>query len=98
MSESEVVKYGNQLISIERGRQIIEEGYVLSGDLGRAHQLVDAAICYAHAGTYSEGTVPLSWPWAERYWKPSDDPVRNLVKAGALIAAAIDSLNYERID
>ena len=32
------------------------------------------------------------WPWAKKWWKPSDDPVRNLVKAGALIAAEIDRL------
>lgn len=32
------------------------------------------------------------WPWGEAYWKPSDDRRRELVKAGALIAAAIDAL------
>lgn len=32
------------------------------------------------------------WPWHKDYWKPTGDPVRDLVKAGALIAAAIDSL------
>ena len=32
------------------------------------------------------------WPWSDKWWKPSDDPVRNLVKAGALLAAEIDRL------
>lgn len=32
------------------------------------------------------------WPWSAESWKPSPDPVRNLVKAGALIAAEIDRL------
>jgi hypothetical protein len=32
------------------------------------------------------------WPWDQKWWKPSDDPVKNLVKAGALIAAEIDRL------
>ncbi len=34
------------------------------------------------------------WPedWEAEAWKPSADPVRNLVKAGALIAAEIDRL------
>lgn len=32
------------------------------------------------------------WPWSPEWWRPSDDPVRNLVKAGALIAAEIDRL------
>ena len=36
------------------------------------------------------------WPWAAEYWKPTGDPVRDLTKAGALIAAAIDSLIAER--
>jgi hypothetical protein len=33
-----------------------------------------------------------SWPWDAEWWKPSPDSVRNLVKAGALIAAEIDRL------
>lgn len=32
------------------------------------------------------------WPWDYKWWKPSDDPIKNLVKAGALIAAEIDRL------
>jgi hypothetical protein len=31
------------------------------------------------------------WPWEWSFWKPRD-PVRNLVIAGALIAAEIDRL------
>lgn len=41
-----------------------------------------------------DGVTPnpnrLTWPWDEREWHPSATPVENLVKAGALIAAAID--------
>lgn len=33
------------------------------------------------------------WPFEESWWKPSECPVRNLAKAGALIAAEIDRLN-----
>jgi hypothetical protein len=36
--------------------------------------------------------IQTLWPWAEHWWKPTADPVRNLVKAGALIAAEIDRL------
>lgn len=33
------------------------------------------------------------WPWGKQYWKPTpNDPRRQLVKAGALIAAAIDAM------
>jgi hypothetical protein len=35
------------------------------------------------------------WPFEQAAWKPSDDPVRNLVKAGALIAAEIDRLRRQ---
>ena len=35
---------------------------------------------------------PRGWPWEPADWKPDNDPVRNLVKAGALIAAEIDRL------
>lgn len=35
------------------------------------------------------------WPWESKWWKPSNDPIKNLVKAGALIAAEIDRLNAE---
>lgn len=33
-----------------------------------------------------------SWPWNDEWWKPKADAVRNLVVAGALIAAEIDRL------
>ena len=32
------------------------------------------------------------WPWEAAWWKPNGDPIRNLEKAGALIAAEIDRL------
>lgn len=37
------------------------------------------------------------WPisWGRETWKPTGNPVRDLVKAGALIAAAIDSLQEQ---
>ena len=33
-----------------------------------------------------------SWPdtWARQWWRPSSDPARNMEKAGALLAAALD--------
>lgn len=34
------------------------------------------------------------WPWSKVFWKPKDQ-LRNLVRAGALIAAAIDRLQKE---
>lgn len=38
--------------------------------------------------------VPMLWPWDGLAWKPSpDDRIRELAKAGALIAAEIDRLS-----
>jgi hypothetical protein len=34
----------------------------------------------------------INWPWDEKWLKLSRDPIRNLVRAGALIAAEIDRL------
>lgn len=38
---------------------------------------------------WPDGPAAL-WPWAYEWWKPSDDPVRNMVKAGALWQAQAD--------
>lgn len=98
---------GTDLIAAERQRQITEEGYTAEHDTGHARELVQAAKCYAEEArfhvaypTRPRGEVAVDtdsemrlWPWADRYWKPTGDPVRDLVKAGALIAAAIDSLS-----
>jgi hypothetical protein len=43
-------------------------------------------------GVLDSDGIPFIWPWHSLWWKPSDDPIRNLVKAGALIAAEIDRL------
>lgn len=84
------------LITTERSRQVSEEGYTAEHDAGQASALVHAAICYAREGAWLEPYPPLSWPWDDSYWKPTGDPVRDLTKAGALIAAAIDSILAER--
>ena len=40
---------------------------------------------------YRNEEPPDSWPWDEGDWNPQD-PERDLVKAGALIAAELDRL------
>lgn len=71
-------------------------------------ELASAAVCYAFYAAWQGngasgwtarmvddmvlGDSIITWPWDETWWKPSADPVRNLVKAGALIAAEIDRL------
>ena len=100
---------GADLIRAERRRQIEGEGWDGGhDDAHRSGELCDAAISYARAaakqargeslaylkGMAAAGDVP--WPWEDGWWKPDADQIRNLVKAGALIAAEIDRLHRER--
>ena len=85
------MKTGTELIAAERERQITEEGRNLDW-IHEKGELLDAAVCYAEAVQMNDHRMYEDWPWAECWWKPSDDPIRNLVKAGALIAAEIDRL------
>jgi hypothetical protein len=97
---------GVALIASERLRQISEEGWMPAhDDTHSKFQLTLAAICYAEQvadpdeWAAEHGTKPQPvwfWPWAKKWWKPSDDPIRNLVKAGALIAAEIDRLQRKQ--
>jgi hypothetical protein len=36
--------------------------------------------------------VPRLWPWSAEWWKPSEDRIRDLAKAGALYLAEADRL------
>jgi hypothetical protein len=36
------------------------------------------------------------WPWSPDWFKPSPDPIRDLVKVGALAAAEIDRIQRVR--
>lgn len=96
-------KVGWELIMAERMRQVSEEGWTVGHDQRHSDgQMAKAALCYmATAKCQLDGlpsdwwdTPSLSWPWLSHWWNPSDDPVRNLVKAGALIAAEIDRIQH----
>lgn len=83
---------GIELIAAERKRQVEAEGWTLEHDDNhKTGELSDAAACYAL------GKRTAAWPWSIDWWKPTpDDRVRELVKAGALIAAEIDRLQRLR--
>jgi len=88
---------GATLIAIERARQCIEEGWTPQHDDGHtAGELAKAAACYATPPDARTDVYGFLWPetWdAPTWWKPTpDDRIRELVKAGALIAAEIDRL------
>lgn len=94
-------KPGTELIAIERKRQIEELGYDYTNDaLYQDSQLSNAAICYAMTPDVREleneegASLDIAlWPWDKQYWKPTpEDRIKELVKAGALIAAQIDYL------
>lgn len=95
------------LISAERKRQIEQEGWTTehdhqhsNGELGRAAENYVRFACepdVARDYQRKNGHIPGGWPWHYSWWKPSVDNspasrIRDLVKAGALIAAEIDRL------
>jgi hypothetical protein len=97
---------GIHLIAKERKRQIEELGYDYTNDaLYDNQQLALAGAWYALpeinrldfesmidiAEEELDVTITPFWPWDKSFWKPSpEDRVKELVKAGALIAAQID--------
>ncbi|QGZ16794.1 hypothetical protein PBI_DEWDROP_147 [Microbacterium phage Dewdrop] len=98
---------GAERIATERERQVSEEGYDVEHDRGHASELMAAAESYLLVARFGkdawidpDGTPvpPGGWPWSHADWKPADDAERNLEKAGALVAAAIDSLSDQTAD
>lgn len=96
---------GIELIAAERQRQIHEEGHAAADDDDyAAGELADAAACYAMQPLVREPDgrkcrKPKLWPWDAKWWKPTpNNRLRELVKAGALIAAEIDRLQRMPID
>lgn len=98
------MKTGIELIAEERKRQIEMEGWTKEHDAEHTYgELADAAASYAMtpdmranitAVCMEMAGLPPTWPWDSQYWKPSpENRVKELVKAGALIAAEIDRLN-----
>jgi hypothetical protein len=91
------MKTGIELIAEERERQVSKEGWTALHDTQHNDgQLARAAACYAwHTRDQCSmiAGIPYQWPWEQEWWKPTpDDRLRELVKAGALIAAEIDRL------
>jgi hypothetical protein len=83
---------GAGMIAAERERQVTGEGWTTDHDDEHADEsMVAAALMYASEGTHYEASIEGIWPWDDKWWKPTDK-IRNLVKAGALIAAEIDRL------
>ena len=99
------MKTGVEIIDDERKRQIEKECFYPShDDHWHDGELSVAAACYAlpdrkrrtlstiHLGKMMS-VVEKIWPWCIEFWKPTpENRIKELAKAGALIAAEIDRL------
>jgi hypothetical protein len=84
---------GVERIAAERQRQITQEGWTPEHDAEHeSGELGQAAVCYINHACPVDWEIHAEWPWLPSWWKPSADPIRDLEKAGALIAAEIDRL------
>ena len=91
---------GIEAIANERRRQVQGEGWspdhdddYVSGELAAASACYALnAICPADLAAKQkvEAFIAETWPWPISWWKPSQDPSRDLEKAGALAAADHD--------
>jgi hypothetical protein len=99
------MKTGIEIITEERQRQIEKEGWTPEHDDEYVNdELSSAAACYAtrmdkreYKNPFDFVPTPKAWPWEELCWKPTpEDRIKELAKAGALIAAEIDRLQRER--
>ena len=89
--ESESKNSGVGLIAAER--EWVKEVLGFSDEHDDKHangEMAWAAYCYVDPFA-TTGSMPCEWPWDYNWWKP-EDKVRNLVRAGQLIAAEIDRL------
>jgi len=89
---------GADRIAVERRRQLDVEGFDSERDSKYTRgELAKAAVTYI-LFNYSWGWNAYKnwWPWLATWWKPDNkDKARNLIKAGALIAAEIDRIQRE---
>jgi hypothetical protein len=104
------VATGVDLIAAERKRQIEKEGWTPEHDSEHQRgEMAIAAACYAVESTDAEVRYPYfddgtdsendrGWPW-EVAWdkRKKHDRLKQLIIAGALIAAEIDRLNRKPV-
>jgi len=84
---------GQELVSIERARQLREKALTVQSDDVRhgVGMLARAAVCYEQHGTQPQ--PPPDWP-GDLEWDPQLNDVAALVRAGALYQAEIDRLQH----
>lgn len=83
---------GSDMITLERKRQVEVEGYNARHDNSEQDGTLEkAAMAYLYSSVGNRKEGMKVWPWCLPFFKPKTQ-VRDLVRAGALIAAAIDRL------
>ena len=85
---------GIDVIRKERDRQINDEGWDINSDIKKhgGDELAIVAACYA-LPEHKRLNIQYPETWDTKWWKPTpEDRVKELTKAGALIAAEIDRL------
>lgn len=96
---------GIEMMWLERRRQIEVLGCSAAHDDGHSDgEILQAAWDYLEFAlrqiqgdeTGSAEDAPDGWPFEASEWKPSNDPMRNLEKAGAMIAAEWDRLKRKQ--
>jgi hypothetical protein len=98
---------GVKAIADERERQLQVEGFSRDYDQQyREGELARAATAYVQLAAMdlqvgsrkhiASQEPPFFWPWAQEWWKPVDAR-RDLVRAGAMIAAQIDLIDGKAV-
>jgi hypothetical protein len=90
------MKTGIELIAEERQRQIEKEGWTKEHDAKHnKSQLAILAMLYVCPPKHRTMLSPTNWlksmGWDSKWWKPTER-IKELQKAGALIAAEIDRI------
>ena len=88
-------------IARERLRQLDQENWSPAhDDAHRRFEMAQAAGCYAlhaiheNSPSYRAAYAPIAWPWSRERWKPKS-PVRDCVRAGALLVAELARWNRQ---
>ena len=86
-------KSGLDLITEERVKQIVKNGYTAFHDLKYSNkELLLAALAYLYATIFDDDSSGLAyWPFDREDWH-NEGYVENLKKVGALIAAELDRI------
>jgi len=93
----EVEGYSAQHDSLHNNRKLIHAAntYLKSADLTLHSKEYSPSDPWHQTNLpFYRNEIKRTWPWEEESFKPSTD-IRDLVKAGALIAAAIDRLQMK---